>query len=258
MDGEAQEIAEELQDTRRAPVQPPVADDGLRHPGGSAHRGGGGPVSPPPAAGVSPDFPEIPLLFLALGAGVLWLLVLLFTLVKAACDRRDRRRWPTSRPCWTPSSRRTPPWPRALREAQIRRDHAQKYFEAVSQQSGGPYLPLGGGGLLGPPSTRWSRRSPSSRGQLTALGTPVAVDAQLDEVEEETARLQADYDALRSPSRPCKPPTGSSTPGSPPAEPAGGGLLRPADPGAFPRSPWTGTSVTVGQAGFLTPGPWPC
>ena len=34
------------------------------------------------------------------------------------------------------------------------------------------------------------------QGQLTALGDPVAVDAQLDEVEEETARLQADYDAL--------------------------------------------------------------
>ena len=30
----------------------------------------------------------------------------------------------------------------ALREAQIRRDHAQKYFEAVSQQSGGPHLIL--------------------------------------------------------------------------------------------------------------------
>ena len=40
------------------------------------------------------EFPEIPLLFLALGAGVLWLLVLIFTLVKAACDRPGAMRWP--------------------------------------------------------------------------------------------------------------------------------------------------------------------
>lgn len=121
--------------------------------------------------------------------------MLLFTLVKAACDRRDRREVADLQALLDTQQQADTSLAQALREAQIRRDHAQKYFEAVSQQSGGPYLP---------PEAEACRASlhqveqeiAQLQGQLTALGDPVAVDAQLDEVEEETARLQADYDAL--------------------------------------------------------------
>ena len=217
MDGEAQEIAEEIQDTRRAPVQPPVADDGLRHPGGSAHRGGGRPcISSPPAAGVSPGLSGNPLLFLALGAGVLWSLVLLFTLVKAACDRRDRREvadlqalldtqqrgghlpWP--RPCGRPRSAGTTP-------RSTSRPSASRAAAPICPRRRRP---------AGPPSTRWAGDRPA-QGQLTALGGPRGGGRPAGRGgRRRPPASRPTTTPWRSPSRPCKPPTGDSTPGSPP------------------------------------------
>ena len=98
------------------------------------------------------QLPEIPLLFLAPVVGVLWLLVLLFTLIKSACDRRDTKALDELRALLETRQQEDSHLAQDLREAQIRREHAQKYFEAVSQQSGsGPYLP-GGGGLPGLPA----------------------------------------------------------------------------------------------------------
>lgn len=195
MDGEAQEIAEEIQDTRRALSSRRWLMTAFVTLVVLLTVAGAALYLLPRLPGFPLDFPEIPLLFLALGAGVLWLLVLLFTLVKAACDRRDRREVADLQALLDTQQQADTSLAQALREAQIRRDHAQKYFEAVSQQSGGPYLP---------PEAEACRASlhqveqeiAQLQGQLTALGDPVAVDAQLDEVEEETACLQADYDAL--------------------------------------------------------------
>ena len=91
MDGEAQEIAEEIQDTRRALSSRRWLMTAFVTLVVLLTVAGAALYLLPRLPGFPLDFPEIPLLFLALGAGVLWLLVLLFTLVKAACDRRDRR-----------------------------------------------------------------------------------------------------------------------------------------------------------------------
>ena len=126
----------------------------------------------------------------------LWLLVLLFTLIKSACDRRDTKALDELRALLETRQQEDSHLAQDLREAQIRREHAQKYFEAVSQQSGsGPYLP---------PEAEACRASlhqaeqeiAQIQGQLTALGDPVLVDARLDEIQEASARLQGDYDAI--------------------------------------------------------------
>ena len=142
------------------------------------------------------QIPEIPLFLLALVVGGLWALVLLFAIVKAVSDRRAAREIESLRTLMETCHQADNQLNQDLRDAQIRRDHAQKFFEAVSQQSGsGPYLP---------PEAEACRVSLQQaeqeiaqiQGQLTALGDPVLVDAQLDEVAEATSRLQQDYDAL--------------------------------------------------------------
>ena len=141
------------------------------------------------------DLPLFPLLVLAAPAGVLWVLVGVLALVRRACDRRDRREAASLQALLETQAQADTDLARDLREAQIRRDHAQKYFEAVSQQGGGPYLP---------PEAEACRTSlhqaereiAQLEGQLRALEDPVLADAQLDQVEEELAQLQGDYDAL--------------------------------------------------------------
>lgn len=148
------------------------------------------------------QLPEIPLLFLAPVVGVLWLLVLLFTLIKSACDRRDTKALDELRALLETRQQEDSHLAQDLREAQIRREHAQKYFEAVSQQSGsGPYLP---------PEAEACRASlhqaeqeiAQIQGQLTALGDPVLVDARLDEIQEASARCRGITTPLRWPWRP--------------------------------------------------------
>lgn len=140
--------------------------------------------------------PEIPVIFLAPVVGGLWVLVLIFAIVKAVSDRRAHREIEALRDLMDTCHQTGDQMAQDLREAQIRRDHAQKFFEAVSQQSGsGPYLP---------PEAEACRVSlhqveqeiAQIQGQLTALGDPVLVDAQLDEVTEAIHRNQTDYDAL--------------------------------------------------------------
>ncbi len=106
------------------------------------------------------------------------------------------RPWTSFAPCWRPASRRTATWPRTCGRPKSAGSTPKKYFEAVSQQSGsGPYLP---------PEAEACRASlhqaeqeiAQIQGQLTALGDPVLVDARLDEIQEASARLQGDYDAI--------------------------------------------------------------
>ena len=259
MDGEAQEIAEEIQDTRRALSSRRWLMTAFVTLVVLLTVAGAALYLLPRLPGFPLEFPEIPLLFLALGAGVLWLLVLLFTLVKAACDRRDRREVADLQALLDTQQQADTSLAQALREAQIRRDHAQKYFEAVSQQSGGPYLP---------PEAEACRASlhqveqeiAQLQGQLTALGDPVAVDAQLDEVEEETARLQADYDALEIAIEALQTADRQlHARFSPRLSQQAESYFAQLTQGAFPRSPWTGTSPSPwARRAPSPPGPWPC
>lgn len=140
--------------------------------------------------------PELPVLLLALCAGGLWFLVLLFAIIKRVCDHKDLRELEELRTLLENRRRQEKELARGLEDALLRRDQAKKYFEAVSQQSGsGPYLP---------PEAEACRQALSKaeqeiallQGQLSALGDPVLVDAQLDNVQEQAQILQADYDAL--------------------------------------------------------------
>lgn len=138
--------------------------------------------------------PKLPLLFPALIAAGLWALVLIFVIIKIVCDRRDRKEGQALYAEAAELKRLWEETTRLLKDAQIRRERALKYFEAASQQSA-PYLP---------PEAEACRRALGEveqeiahlQGQLSALGDPVFLDARLDAVQEQTERIQADHDAL--------------------------------------------------------------
>ena len=142
-------------------------------------------------------FTDIPLLPLFLSAGVaggLWLLALLFSILKAIADHRDKKALNRLQTQWNSDKGHFERLSRELDAALTHRDHAQRYYEALRRQ-GGPYLP---------PEAEAYRSQLSQaesdiarlQGQLKAMGDPAAVDARLDELREQTDRLRADYDAL--------------------------------------------------------------
>ena len=142
------------------------------------------------------DLPLVPLALLAALVGALWVLVLLFTIIKAVCDRKDRRELRTLQEGLSGREEAIRGHDRDREEALRHRDQARKYYETVSAQStGGPWVP---------PEAEACRESlgtvaqeiASVRGQLQVLGDPVLADARLDELDEELTALQADYDAL--------------------------------------------------------------
>lgn len=147
-----------------------------------------------------PDFPlqipEVPILFVAPIVGGLWVLVLLFAIVKAVCDHRDGKELAKLQDLLDQRTQALGELDQALQAARIRRDHALRFFEAVSQSSGStPYQP---------PEAEACRASlhqteqeiAQLQGQLTALGDPLLIDAELDELQTSIDRLQTDYDAL--------------------------------------------------------------
>ena len=146
-----------------------------------------------------PDFPlqipEIPLLFLAVPLAVFWLLVLLFTLLKAACDRRDSREMDSLQDLLDRHEQQARALQQELAQAQLHRDHVLKYFDAIRQQSGGPYRPPEAEACEA--SLHLAEQEIAQlQGQLTALGDPVFLDARLDEIQASAAHLQEDYAAL--------------------------------------------------------------
>ena len=139
--------------------------------------------------------PEIPLIFLAPPVGVLWLLVLIFACIKAACDRRDGREAESLRGLLEAHEREAVSLDQAVTQAQLHRDHAQKYFEAVRQPAAGPYLPPEAEACQA--SLHLAEQELAQlQGRLEALGDPVFLDARLDQVREEADRLRGDCDAL--------------------------------------------------------------
>lgn len=140
--------------------------------------------------------PELPLYLLAGAAGALWVLVLLLLLVKALLDRRDRKERKALMELLEQQQQDRAAHDRALEEALSRRDQAQRYFEAVSQQRGSsPYLPPEAE-LCRESLHRAEQEMARIQGQLDTLGDPSQTDAQLDSVRERAALVQADYDAL--------------------------------------------------------------
>ncbi|MFR2156877.1 MAG: hypothetical protein ACLS43_07030 [Evtepia gabavorous] len=117
------------------------------------------------------QLPEIPLLFLAPVVGVLWLLVLLFTLIKSACDRRDTRPWTSFAPCWRPASRRTATWPRTCGRPKSAGSTPKNTSRlSASRAAAAPISPRRRR-PAGPPCTRQSRRSPRSKVSSPPWGT---------------------------------------------------------------------------------------
>jgi len=140
------------------------------------------------------DLPLFPLFLSAAIAGGLWLLVLIFAILKGIADHRDRKAIDRLQAQWSSDRGLRERLDRELDAALNRRDHAQRYFDAVSYQ-GGPYIPPEAEACRAA-LTRSEAEIARLQGQLQAMGDPTAVDARLDELKEQTARLQADYDAL--------------------------------------------------------------
>lgn len=141
------------------------------------------------------QIPEIPLLFLAVPIAFLWLLVLVFTLIKAACDRRDSREMDTLQDLLDRHEQQARTLEQELAQAQLHRDHVLKYFDALRQQSGAPYRPPEAEACEA--SLHLAEQEIAQlQGQLTALGDPVFLDARLDEIQASAAHLQEDYAAL--------------------------------------------------------------
>lgn len=140
------------------------------------------------------DLPTLPL-FLSVGAaGGLWLLVLLFSILKSIADRRDNKALHRLRDQWTRDSSQYDGLTRDLDAALAHREDVQRYYDALRHQ-GGPYLPPEAASYRQALSEAESEVS-RLQGQLQAMGDPAVLDARLDEIREETARQQADYDAL--------------------------------------------------------------
>ena len=141
--------------------------------------------------------PELPPLILALAIGGLWLLVFIFALVKSIYDRRAKRELSSLQRKKEVRNQAQAEQKKAWAEAQAQKAQAQKYFDAVRQKTGGPYLP---------PEAEVCRESLHNteqeiarlQGRLSALGDPVLVDARLDNVREQKELLQTDYDALEA------------------------------------------------------------
>ena len=140
------------------------------------------------------EIPEFPLIFSAALVAVLWLLVLIFSTLKSISDYRDQKELSKVRALREEGTLRDAHQSHVLEAALIQRDQARTYFEAIREQ-GGPYLP---------PEAEACRSSLHKaeeelarlRGQLQAIGDPVLIDARLDEIREQSERLETDYVAL--------------------------------------------------------------
>lgn len=140
--------------------------------------------------------PLFPVEFLAAIAGVLWVLVLFFAILRAVSDHRANKEWKKLMGLLEQRQQEDSTQHRAIEEATAQYEQAKRLYDAVE------YQPVGSAFL--PPEAELCRESLHKaeqdiarlQGQLEAQGDPASVDAQLDSVREQTARLQTDYDAL--------------------------------------------------------------
>ena len=125
-------------------------------------------------------------------AGGIWVLVILFSIVKSVSDRRGRR----TLSMLTGEIIHRDHQAREWKEAVVQENQAQKYFDAVSRQGEvSPYHPPEAEACR--ESLNIARQEQANlQGQLDTLGDPVIVDAKLDSIREQKAMLQTDYEAL--------------------------------------------------------------
>lgn len=140
------------------------------------------------------DIPLLPLVLFATFAGGLWLLVLLFTILKSLSDFRAKRALQRLQEQIDGFYRTAAQRERSLDDAYRQRDHARQLLEALGIQ---------GGPILSPQvqacqADLQAVRQEMARvqGQLTALGDPLWVDARLDQLQEEMLAAETDYAAL--------------------------------------------------------------
>ncbi len=113
---------------------------------------GGGAVRSAPCAPVPPAPGDSPPVSGPCGGGVLWLLVLLFTLIKSACDRRDTKALDELRALLETRQQEDSHLAQDLREAQTAGSTPKNTSRlSASRAAAAPYLP-GGGGLPGLPA----------------------------------------------------------------------------------------------------------
>jgi uncharacterized protein YhaN len=140
------------------------------------------------------DIPLLPLFLYAGVAGLLWFFVLLFAIIKAIGDHRDKKALVRLRTQWNSDKGHYERVERELDDALNRRDHAQRYYEALRHQ-GGPYLPPEAEGYRAD-LARTQADIARLQGRLQAMGDPAAIDSRLDELKEQGEKLRADYNAL--------------------------------------------------------------
>lgn len=143
-----------------------------------------------------PSFPlQLSPFFLVLSVIVLWVLFLLAVLFTGTCNRRDRQEIQSLRTHLETHRQEEAALVQEISQVQLQRDRIKEYYAAVLQQSGGPSQSPEAERCLA--SLHHTEQEIAQlQGQLTALGDPVLLDARLDELQETTAKLQGDYDAL--------------------------------------------------------------
>jgi uncharacterized protein YhaN len=120
--------------------------------------------------------------------------VIIFAILKGIYDWRDKRDLKALYARQGDARQTHAARTHTLEEALIQRDRAKRYYDALTQHRG-PYVP---------PEAEACREALHAverelsqvQGRLSALGDPVLVDAQLDQVQEKREALQEDYDAL--------------------------------------------------------------
>lgn len=140
------------------------------------------------------DIPLLPLFLYAGVAGLLWFFVVLFAIIKAIGDHRDKKALVRLRTQWNSDKGHYERVERELDDALNRRDHAQRYYEALRHQ-GGPYLPPEAEGYRAD-LARTEADIARLQGRLQAMGDPAAIDSRLDELKEQGEKLRTDYNAL--------------------------------------------------------------
>lgn len=130
---------------------------------------------------------------LLIPVAVLWLLALLLGISRRVADRRDQDDLVDLQDLLESKQSRSRQ-ARELEDAIAQRDQAKRYLEAVSQPSA-PYQSPEAESCREDLHAA-EREIAQLQGQLSALGDPAVVDAQLDNLAEEIKTLQQEYDAI--------------------------------------------------------------
>lgn len=142
------------------------------------------------------NWPQPPLFLLASVAGALWLLVIITGLFKLRKDRRDRQELEELEELLEDEHNQAQQH-KELQDALAQREQARKYFEAAeaAQDPGTPARSPEAESCREALHAE-EREISQLEGRLSALGDPVLLEARLDNLQEERARLEEDFEAI--------------------------------------------------------------